>query len=143
MSQWKELEQRFTDRLGLKRRPVSVSILDSEPTGIQKFVGTEPSGCSFWRLAAEGRTFYTVPSDHYNCPIGSYTHNISLSPEREKEAEQTLKMMFDLGYVRPEEVPQIPRLAKTPSAIVYAPLGEMPEHQMWCSLRPNLLQRCC
>ena len=33
-------------------------------------------------------------------------------------------MMFDLGYVKPEEVPQIPRLAKTPKAIVYSPLGE-------------------
>jgi uncharacterized protein (DUF169 family) len=35
-------------------------------------------------------------------------------------------MMFDLGYVKPEEVPQIPRLAKAPAAIVYAPLGESP-----------------
>jgi len=33
-------------------------------------------------------------------------------------------MMFDLGYVKPEEVPQIPRLAKTPVAIAYAPLGD-------------------
>jgi hypothetical protein len=29
-------------------------------------------------------------------------------------------MMFDLGYVKPEEVPQIPRLAKTPVAIAYS-----------------------
>jgi uncharacterized protein (DUF169 family) len=49
-----------------------------------------------------------------------------LSPEREKETEQTLKMMFDLGYVKPEEVPQIPRLPKAPAAIVYAPLGDSP-----------------
>jgi uncharacterized protein (DUF169 family) len=32
--------------------------------------------------------------------------------------------MFDLGYVKPEEVPQIPRLAKAPKAILYSPLGE-------------------
>ncbi len=32
-------------------------------------------------------------------------------------------MMFDLGYVKPEEVPQIPRLGKTPKAILYSPLG--------------------
>jgi uncharacterized protein (DUF169 family) len=91
---------------------------------VAKFEGTEPSGCSFWRLAAEGRTFYTVPENHFNCAVGAYTHNIALSPEREKETEQTLKMMFDLGYVKPEEVPQIPRLAKTPKAILYSPLGE-------------------
>jgi uncharacterized protein (DUF169 family) len=33
-------------------------------------------------------------------------------------------MMFNLGYVKPEEVPQIPRLAHAPNVIVYAPLGE-------------------
>jgi uncharacterized protein (DUF169 family) len=58
--------------------------------------------------------------------VGAYTHNIALPPEREKETEQTLKMMFDLGYVKPEEVPQIPRLAKTPKAIVYSPLANTP-----------------
>ena len=106
------------------RRPVAVTFLDDPPANIQKFDGTEPSGCSFWRLAAEGSTFYTVPENHFNCAVGAYTHNIALSPEREKETEQTLKMMFDLGYVKPEEVPQIPRLAKAPKAILYAPLGE-------------------
>jgi uncharacterized protein (DUF169 family) len=35
-------------------------------------------------------------------------------------------MMFDLGYVKPEEVPQIPRLAKGPKAIVYSPLADAP-----------------
>jgi uncharacterized protein (DUF169 family) len=35
-----------------------------------------------------------------------------------------LDMMFNLGYVRPEEVPGIPRLPKEPAAIVFAPLGD-------------------
>jgi hypothetical protein len=34
----------------------------------------------------------------------STVDQFNLSPEREKETEQTLKMMFDLGYVKPEEV---------------------------------------
>jgi len=67
-----------------------------------------------------------VPENHFNCAVRAYTHNIALSPEREKETEQTLKMMFEPGYVKPEEVPQIPRLAKVPAAIVYAPLGKTP-----------------
>ena len=33
--------------------------------------------------------------------------------------------MFDLGYVSPEEVREIPRLGKGPKAILYAPLGEV------------------
>jgi uncharacterized protein (DUF169 family) len=106
------------------RCAVAVSFRDSETADVKKFDGTEPSGCSFWRLAAEGKTFYTVPENHFNCALGAYTHNIELAPEREKETEQTLKMMFDLGYVKQEEVPQIPRLAKAPKAIVYSPLGD-------------------
>jgi uncharacterized protein (DUF169 family) len=123
---WKELEQRFSAAVKLAKRPVAVAFLDAAPAGVEKFYGTEPSGCSFWRLAAEGRVFYTVPENHFNCAVGAHTHNITLSPEREKESEQTLKMMFDLGYVKPEEVPQIPRLSKVPVAIVYSPLGEVP-----------------
>src|SRR6266851_3653844 len=123
-SNWNELEKKIAAAVRLSRRPVAVTFLESEPAGVEKFAGTEPSGCSFWRLAAAGRSFYTLPENHFNCAVGAYTHNIPLSAERQSETEQTLKMMFDLGYVKPEEVPQIPRLAKTPRAILYAPLGE-------------------
>jgi uncharacterized protein (DUF169 family) len=123
---WKQLEERIHAAVKVSRRPVAVSFLDAAPVGVKKFDGTEPSGCSFWRLAADGAVFYTVSENHFNCAVGAYTHNISLLPERQKETEQTLKMMFDLGYVKPEEVPQIPRLPKAPAAIVYAPLGEAP-----------------
>jgi len=123
---WKGIEERIAGVVNFGRRPVAVAFLDAAPAGVARFDGTEPSSCSFWRLAAAGRVFYTVPENHFNCAVGAYTHNIALSPEREKETEQTLKMMFDLGYVRPEEVPQIPRLAKAPGAIVYAPLGDSP-----------------
>ena len=123
---WQQCEDEFTAALRLASRPVSVTFLDTEPAGIDKFTGTEPSGCSFWRLAANGRVFYTLPSDHFNCAVGAYTLNIPLSPEREKETEQTLQMMFGVGYIRPEDVPGIPRLAKTPVATVFAPLGAAP-----------------
>ena len=124
--EWREIERQIGETVKLARRPVAVSFLQTTPSNVKKFEGSEPSGCSFWRLAAEGRTFYTVPENHFNCAVGAYTHNITLTPEREKETEQTLKFMFDLGYVKPEEVPQIPRLPNAPVAIVYAPLGETP-----------------
>jgi len=125
-SNWKAIEQEIAKVAKSSVRPVAVKFLDGEPSGITKYDGEQPSGCSFWRLAAEGRTFYTVPENHYNCAVGAYTHNITLSPEREKETEVTLKMMFDLGYVKPEEVPQIPRLPQAPKAILYSPLGDAP-----------------
>jgi uncharacterized protein (DUF169 family) len=125
-SNWNALEDKISAAAKLSRRPVTVTFLDSPPPNVQKFDGSEPSGCSFWRLAAAGRVFYTVPENHFNCAVGAYTHNIALSPGREKETEQTLNMMFDLGYVKPEELPQISRLQKPPAAILYAPLSDSP-----------------
>jgi len=126
MPDWKKLEELFATRLTLDRRPVAVTFLDAEPAGVPKFSGTEPAGCSFWRLAAAGKTFYTVPADHFNCAVGAYTHNIQLPPDRVQETETMLGMMFNLGYVRPEEVPGIPRLPSEPKAVVFAPLADTP-----------------
>jgi uncharacterized protein (DUF169 family) len=67
-----------------------------------------------------------VGATHHNCAIGGYTHNIPLPAERAGELEQTLGLMTGLGYVKMEEVPGIPRLPRTPGAVVYAPLGEAP-----------------
>jgi uncharacterized protein (DUF169 family) len=124
VTNYRPIEQTFSDHLHLQQRPVAVIFRDAPPAGVARFAGTVPSGCSFWRLAAEGRSFYTVPADHYNCPIGSYTHNIPLPENRAQELDQTLGLMVQIGYVRMEEVPGIPRLPKTPGAVVYAPLGD-------------------
>lgn len=121
-----ELELRLTQPLKLARRPVAVTFRESPPPGVAQFTGTMPSGCSFWRLAAEGRTFYTVPGDHYNCPIGSYTHNIALPPDRAPELEQALGLMAGAGYIKMEEIPGVFRLPETPGVVIYAPLGETP-----------------
>jgi uncharacterized protein (DUF169 family) len=126
MTDYRRLERELTENVGLSRRPVAVAFRDAAPAGVTKFGGTAPSGCTFWRFASEGQTFYTVPSDHYNCAIGSYTHNIPLPAERAKELEDTLGFMTGIGYVRMEEVPGIPRLPQTPGAVIYAPLGDTP-----------------
>ena len=67
-----------------------------------------------------------MPSDHYNCPVGSYTHNIPLPPGREQELPQVLSLMAEIGYIRMEEVPEVPRLPKTPAVAIYAALGDTP-----------------
>ena len=126
MTNYARVEQQLTEALALARRPVAIAFLDGPLPGVEPFTGTLPSGCSFWSLAAGGRTFSTAPADHHNCPIGSYTHNIPLPPAREPELTQTLSLMAEIGYIRMEEVAGIPRLAATPGTIVYAPLGDSP-----------------
>src|SRR5689334_11551738 len=94
---YKELEEHLVRALRVARRPVAVTFHETPPAGVVKFIGTEPSSCSFWRLAAEGRTFYTLPADHYNCPIGSYTLNIPLPDGHARELDETLRLMTGIG----------------------------------------------
>jgi uncharacterized protein (DUF169 family) len=126
MTDWSHVERQLTEAVAPRIRPVSVAFRPSAPAGVTKFAGQRPSGCSFWPLAATGHAFYTVPEDHANCPIGSYTHNIALPKTRAHELEQTLGLMTKLGYVRMEEVPAIPRLPEPPGVVIYAPLAESP-----------------
>jgi uncharacterized protein (DUF169 family) len=126
MADYRTIERQLSEVLRLQRRPVAVTFRQTPPAGVPKFTGTEPSGCSFWRLAAGGRTFYTVPSNHYNCPIGSYTHNLPLPRDRVQELDQTLAFMAGVGYIKMEEVPGIPRLPQPPGVVIYGPLGDTP-----------------
>jgi uncharacterized protein (DUF169 family) len=126
MADYVALERTLTDTLQLTRRPVAVAFLDEPPAGVPRLAGSQPSGCTFWSLAAGGQVFYTAPEDHYNCPIGSYTHHIDLPADRAHELPDTLSLMSELGYIRMAEVPGVPRLEKTPAATVYSPLGETP-----------------
>src|SRR5687767_2625333 len=120
------IEQTLTLALQLTRRPIAITFRTALPEDVERFTGLQPSGCSFWRLAASGQVFYTVPSDHYNCPVGSYTHNIPLPKDREPELMNTLTLMVNVGYLKMDEVPGIPRLPKTPAVTIYAPLGMTP-----------------
>jgi uncharacterized protein (DUF169 family) len=126
MADYRSIEKGLCEILGPTRRPVAVAFREDPPPGTPPFAGTVPSGCTFWRLAAEGRSFYTVPGDHFNCPIGSYTHNLPLPQERFRELDRTLSLMAEVGYMRMEEVPAIPHLAKSPGVVIYAPLGDTP-----------------
>jgi uncharacterized protein (DUF169 family) len=126
MLDYRGLETTLTEALGLKRRPVAVTFARTAPSGIRKFQGTEPAGCSFWRLAERGDVFYTEPGDHYNCAVGCFTHSIALPAERASEMDQTLSFMMQLGYIRQEDLAHIAQLRETPRFICYAPLGDAP-----------------
>src|SRR5262249_61216460 len=97
MTDYRAIERRLRETVGLTRRPVAVAFRDVPPAAVKQFSGSEPSGCSFWRLAMEGRAFYPVPSDHYNCPVGSHTHNIPLPAGRAGELPQGPEILTALG----------------------------------------------
>jgi uncharacterized protein (DUF169 family) len=125
MPDYRAIEARLMQTLGGSRRPIAIAFLDAPPSGVEQFQGSLPSSCSFWSLAAAGRTFYTVPADHQNCPVGGYTQNVLL-PERMPELQNTLGLMGSIGYLRMEEVAGVFHLDQAPAAILYAPLGDTP-----------------
>jgi uncharacterized protein (DUF169 family) len=118
--------ERFTELLGLRTQPVAVAFRDRAPAGVARVERAGPAGCSYWKQAGEGRTFYTEAADHYNCPIGAHTHGVAMPAERAKELEAVVGTMVGLRYLRPEEVPGIPRRAAPFGVAVYAPLARTP-----------------
>src|SRR5215510_6178047 len=115
------------DLLGLRHAPVALAFRDSAPPGVPRVDAAGPSGCSYWKLAAEGRTFYTEAADHFNCPVGAYTHGIDLPPAQAQELQGVVGTMVSLGYLRMEEVPGIPRREERFGVAVYGPLADAPE----------------
>jgi len=119
------LEEKIQQMLHSRQRPVAITFTGTVPDGVAKFEGSEPSSCSYWRLAAAGRTFYTVAGDHQNCPVGGYTHNL-LQSGTMPQLTQVLTLMSEIGYIRMEEIPGVFQLAESPQAVVYSPLGDSP-----------------
>ncbi len=118
------MSEQIQQLLNLETPPVAVTFHEAHPVDVPHVEKVEASGCTYWRRAAEGKTFYTEASDHYNCPIGCYTHNVELPPAQMEELENTLGLMGELGYITMEEVPGIPRRETPFKNAVYAPLSD-------------------
>jgi uncharacterized protein (DUF169 family) len=102
--------------------PIKIAFRAAPPPGVERWAGGPvPAGCVFWARAMEGKTFYTLPEDHYNCAVGCHTHNISLPPDRAGELPATIGFMVETRYLDPAEVAGIPTLKTPPAVVAYAP----------------------
>jgi uncharacterized protein (DUF169 family) len=126
MTDYSIIELELCETVGISRRPVAVTFLMHPPQGIPKFAGKAPSGCSFFRIASGGMTFYTVPTDHYNCPLGCYSYNLPLPSGHSEELEKSLRSLGDSCSVNMDEIRSIPRTEDNPQVVVYSPLGDTP-----------------
>jgi uncharacterized protein (DUF169 family) len=113
---------RAKEILGLRRVPIKVGFLDAPPPALARWSGGPvAAGCVFWDRAMEGKSFYTLPSDHWNCAVGSYTHKIGLPADRTGELAATVGFMVETRYLDATEVAGIPTLEREPAAVAYAP----------------------
>ncbi len=118
--------RRMTELLGLNPPPVAVTFAPAAPAGIPRVSRSGPAGCAYWKQAGEGAVFYTEADDHFNCPVGAYTHGVGLPPQRSKELKGVVGTMVTLQYIRMEEVEALPRRKDAFGVAVYAPLALTP-----------------
>lgn len=110
--------------LGLRRQAVAVRFQELPPEDLPRIKEAAVSGCAYWKLAAQGQSFYTDAADHYGCPIGAHTHGIDLPDETAQELESVVGTMVDLQYIAVEEVSQIPQVPGPFGVAMYAPLTD-------------------
>jgi len=116
--------KRAKEILGLRRPPIMIGFLDALPARLARWSGPPvAAGCVFWDRAMDGKSFYTLPADHWNCAVGSHTHKIGLPADRANELDGTIGFMVETRYLDAAEVPNIPTLDKEPAAVAYAPAG--------------------
>jgi uncharacterized protein (DUF169 family) len=115
---------RALDALQLQWNPVAVGFMATPPAALPRITGALPAGCAYWKHASEGHGFYTTPEDHYNCPIGAFTHGASLPDAQKQELEGLIGTMIKLEYLRSDEVPSIPHRRTPLQVTAYAPLAD-------------------
>jgi len=125
MSGFANVQETLVRSLELAQVPVAVCLAETLPQGVGMWSGTAPAGCRFWQEAA-ARTFATGARQHDLCAIGIYTHNLEATPASDTDLNDALKVFGELGYVRAEDVAQIPVLASRPQYVIYGPLAEAP-----------------
>jgi uncharacterized protein (DUF169 family) len=112
----------LVDELGLRAPPVAIAFRAEIPADMERTSAPAPAGCGYWKMAAEGRSFATVASDHYGCPVGAHTHGVALPPEKQAELQGLIGTMVGLEYLKAEDVPGIPHRTDPFGAALYAPL---------------------
>lgn len=115
---------KIQELLGLKVTAVAIAFRDAAPAGIPRVTAPAPAGCGYWKLAAEGQTFYTEGSDHFGCPVGAHTHGVELPPQVATELNRLVQTMVNMEYLKMEEIPMIPHRQETFHVAVYAPLTQ-------------------
>src|SRR3989449_10738684 len=106
--------------------PVPVCLPENPPEKVPATTQPAAAGCVFWERGAQ-TAFVTSPADHSNCVVGMYTHHMPLTTAAQHEnLDDCLKVFGDLGYVRSEDLANIPVLKQEAKYVTYAPLAATP-----------------
>jgi uncharacterized protein (DUF169 family) len=121
MTDWRAIERRLVDAVGLRRRPVAVAFRGAPPSGVARFAGRQPSGCSFW-ARCRGSWLLHRPRG----PRELRDRELHPQHAAAARAHAGARLHDRPRLSRNGRGPGIPRLPETPAAVDYAPLGETP-----------------
>jgi uncharacterized protein (DUF169 family) len=110
--------------LKLHWKPVAIGFMQTPPPLLPRVDHSLPAGCAYWKHASEGHSFYTTPEDHFNCPVGAFTHGVTLPEAQKTELEGLIGTMIKLEYLQGDEVAAIPHRHAPLKIAVYAPLED-------------------
>jgi uncharacterized protein (DUF169 family) len=127
MTRNEDMARRLELLLALTAPPVGVIFGEKPLPDIAKLDKAEPASCAYWKLAAQGRLFYTTSDDHRGCPIGAHTHGVELNKDDATNLMSMAGMMTGMGYLSEREVSQIPRRARKLVIATYGPLARLPQ----------------
>jgi uncharacterized protein (DUF169 family) len=105
---------------------VALSFMQRPPALLPRVNHSLPAGCAYWKYASEGHSFYTTPEDHYSCPVGAFTHGVTLPDTQKSELKDLVGTMIKLEYLQGDEVASIPHRHEPLAIAVYAPLEDAP-----------------
>jgi len=108
--------------LNLQWKPVAIGFMPAPPPYLPRVDHSLPAGCAYWKYASEGHSFYTTPEDHFNCPVGAFTHGVTLPATQKIELEGLIGTMIKLEYLQGDEVAGIPHRSEPFTIAAYAPL---------------------
>ncbi|HKZ40327.1 MAG TPA: DUF169 domain-containing protein [Candidatus Hodarchaeales archaeon] len=142
---WTQLSKDLKSSLGLQANPMAINFLHKKPdtTTFSSKVppptedgrtGKVSAGCVFWMHGSE-RTFATVPEDHYNCSVGSFTHGLKTLAEVQNNKD--IAAIVECEWVSPEIFPQIPHIKEKFEYIQYGPLSDVKSQPDVVFLRIN------
>ncbi len=146
---WGILADDLTKALGLQHAPIAITFANEAPQGTSPFeadmpepsedgrTGKVPAGCVFW-IKATAKTFTTVPTDHYNCSVGSVTHG--LKKLEEVMNNEDVQGILEAEWVTPEEAMQLPVVQDKHNYVAYGPLAGTPVDPDVVLLRINAFQ---
>ena len=120
-----QIDSDLQNGIPLEKPPIALAFVDGQPYGVTRTSKAVPSSCAFWTEAESG-VFYAADEDHYNCTLGTMVMGFELPEEQMNTLMTEVGMMCEMEYVREEEVPNVPKVEKQSSGIVYGPLAELP-----------------